>query len=67
LSLCRAVWVGGIGERLEPARRCCEPGFLLANPRKALPTAAVSGRRGPFGNAGRFAPMPEDVAGLARI
>jgi len=64
----RAVWVGGIGERLEPAAALPRAGILLANPRKALPTAAVfTARRGPFGNAGRFAPMPEDVAELARM
>ena len=37
-----------------------EAGILLANPRKELPTAAVfAARSGPFGDAGRFAPMPE--------
>ena len=39
---------------------------MLANPRIALPTAAVfAARRGPFGGCGRFAPMPRDAAGLA--
>jgi 4-diphosphocytidyl-2-C-methyl-D-erythritol kinase len=63
-----AVWVGGIGERLEPAAALPRAGILLANPRKGLPTAAVfTARRGPFGRADRFAPMPEDAAGLARM
>jgi len=63
----RAVWAGGIGERLEPAAALPEAGILLANPRTALPTAAVfAARLGPFGDAGRFAPMPSDASGLAR-
>ena len=37
----RAAWVGGIGERLEPAEPLPEAGILLVNPRRALPTAAV--------------------------
>ena len=63
----RAVWVGGIGERLEPAGPLPEAGILLVNPRRALPTAAVfAARRGPFGHVGRFAPMPSAAAALAR-
>jgi 4-diphosphocytidyl-2-C-methyl-D-erythritol kinase len=63
----RAVWVGGIGERLEPAGPLPEAGILLVNPRRALPTAAVfAARRGPFGHAGRFAPMPSEASALAR-
>jgi 4-diphosphocytidyl-2-C-methyl-D-erythritol kinase len=63
----RAVWVGGIGERLEPAGPLAQAGILLVNPRAALPTAAVfAARRGPFGDVGRFAPMPGDTPGLAR-
>ena len=63
----RAVWVGGIGERLEPAGPLPDAGVLLVNPRKALPTAAVfAARRGQFGDVGRFAPMPGDASGLAR-
>jgi 4-diphosphocytidyl-2-C-methyl-D-erythritol kinase len=61
-----AVWVGGIGERLEPAGALPEAGILLANPRQPLLTAAVfAARHGPFGKAARFAPMPSDAAGLA--
>ncbi len=63
----RAVWVGGIGERIEPAADLPPAGIVLANPRQALPTAAVfAARRGAFGEAGRFASMPTDAAGLAQ-
>jgi 4-diphosphocytidyl-2-C-methyl-D-erythritol kinase len=63
----RAVWVGGMGERLEPAGPLPEAGTLLVNPRRALPTAAVfAARRGPFGHVGRFAPMPSTASALAR-
>jgi len=62
-----AAWVGGIGERIEPAPDLANAGVLLANPRKELPTAAVfAARKGPFGAAGRFAPMPDDAIELAR-
>jgi 4-diphosphocytidyl-2-C-methyl-D-erythritol kinase len=63
----RAAWLGGVGERIEPASDLPEAGILLASPRKQLPTAAVfAARTGPFYEAGRFAPMPRDAAGLAR-
>jgi 4-diphosphocytidyl-2-C-methyl-D-erythritol kinase len=63
----RPAWVGGVGERLDPAADLPQAGILLANPRVPLPTAAVfAARRGPFGEPGRFAPMPRDVADLAR-
>jgi 4-diphosphocytidyl-2-C-methyl-D-erythritol kinase len=62
-----AVWVAGIGERIEPAAALPKAGILLANPRTKLPTAAVfAARRGPFGDPGRFEPMPAGVAGLAQ-
>jgi 4-diphosphocytidyl-2-C-methyl-D-erythritol kinase len=60
------VWVGGVGERLEPAGILPEAGILLVNPRRALATGLVfAGRRGPYGEAARFAPMPHDASGLA--
>jgi 4-diphosphocytidyl-2-C-methyl-D-erythritol kinase len=63
-----AAWLGGAGERIEPARDLPEAGILLANPRQQLPTAEVfAARTGPFYQAGRFAPMPRDAAGLARV
>ncbi len=62
----RPAWVGGIGERIEPAKPLPDAGIVLANPRVALPTVAVfAARHGPFGDNGRFAPMPPDAAGLA--
>jgi 4-diphosphocytidyl-2-C-methyl-D-erythritol kinase len=60
------VWVGGIGERLDPAAALPEAGILLANPRKELATTAVfAARHGPFGEGARFEPMPREAAGLA--
>jgi 4-diphosphocytidyl-2-C-methyl-D-erythritol kinase len=62
----RPVWVGGVGEKLEPAENLPAAGIVLANPRIALPTPAVfRGRSGPFSGPGRFAAMPRDPAGLA--
>lgn len=64
----RTVWVGGAGERLEPAGVLPQAGVLLANPRNPLPTDRVfAARRGQFANPGRFGPMPADPAGLARM
>jgi len=64
----RPVWVGGIGERLEPAAGLPAAGIVLANPRRPLPTAAVfAARRGGFTSGGRFQPMPGDAAGLAAL
>jgi 4-diphosphocytidyl-2-C-methyl-D-erythritol kinase len=63
----RPAWVGGIGERIVPAAGLPCAGIVLANPRIALPTAAVfAARRGEFSAPGRFAPMPMDAPGLAR-
>jgi 4-diphosphocytidyl-2-C-methyl-D-erythritol kinase len=62
----RPVWVGGIGDELEPAATLPEAGIVLANPRRPLATAAVFQRRsGPFSAPGRFDPMPRAAAGLA--
>jgi 4-diphosphocytidyl-2-C-methyl-D-erythritol kinase len=62
----RPVWVGGIGDQLEPAASLAEAGLVLANPRRPLPTAAVFQRRsGAFSAPARFDPMPSDAAGLA--
>ncbi len=65
-------WVGGIGEEIEPASPLPSAGIVLANPRIALPTAAVFAARRArpgdiekFGDPGRFAPLPRDVASLA--
>ena len=62
----RPVWVGGIGELLEPAEGLPPAGIVLANPRIELPTQAVfRARGGEFSGAGRFTAMPRDAAGLA--
>lgn len=64
----RPVWVGGIGERIEPAGGLPPVGIVLANPRRELPTAQVfAARHGAFAAGGRFAPMPRDAAGLAAL
>ncbi len=64
----RAAWVGGAGERIEPAPDLPRAGILLANPRRPLATAAVFAARGGAFAAPveRFATMPSDAAGLAR-
>jgi 4-diphosphocytidyl-2-C-methyl-D-erythritol kinase len=62
----RPVWVGGIGDELQPAASLPEAGIVLANPRRPLPTAAVFQRRaGPFSAPGRFDPMPRAAVGLS--
>jgi 4-diphosphocytidyl-2-C-methyl-D-erythritol kinase len=64
----RPVWVGGIGEKLEPAEGLPAAGIVLANPRVALPTPAVfRARNGKFSGPGRFAAMPREAAGLAAM
>jgi 4-diphosphocytidyl-2-C-methyl-D-erythritol kinase len=45
----RPVWVGGVGEKLDPAPALPPLGIVLANPRRELPTAAVfRAREGEF-------------------
>ena len=64
----RPVWVGGVGEQLEPVADLPPAGIVLANPRRALPTAAVfRERRGSFTASGRFTETPTDAAGLAAM
>jgi 4-diphosphocytidyl-2-C-methyl-D-erythritol kinase len=64
----RPVWVGGIGELITPVSGLPRAGIVLANPRRALPTADVFAvPRGSFSASGRFDPMPLDAAGLARL
>jgi 4-diphosphocytidyl-2-C-methyl-D-erythritol kinase len=61
------VWVGGIGEQLEPAPGLPTAGIVLANPRRALSTPAVfKARQGPFSDPCRF-PLFEDAVGLAAV
>ena len=61
------VWVGGIGELLEPAEGLPPAGIVLANPRIALPTATVFAAfdGDEFREPARFSPMPADAAALA--
>ncbi len=62
------VWVGGIGELLEPAESLPPAGIVLANPRVAMPTAAVfAERNGAFSETARFSPMPPDASDLAAM
>jgi 4-diphosphocytidyl-2-C-methyl-D-erythritol kinase len=64
----RPVWVGGIGERIKPANGLPAAGIVLANPRRALSTAAVfAARHGGFTQNGRFAPMPGDAVAMAAV
>ena len=61
----RPVWVGGIGEELQPAPFLPAAGIVLANPRRPLLTAEVFRRRaGRFSSAARFGPVPADAPGL---
>jgi 4-diphosphocytidyl-2-C-methyl-D-erythritol kinase len=62
----RASWLGGIGERIEPAGDPPEVTALLVNPGAGLATPAVfKARTGAFSAPARFAALPRDAAGLA--
>ena len=64
----RASWLGGIGEAVDPAPALPAVTALLVNPGLALATPAVcKARQGPFSEPARFAAMPKDAAGLARL
>jgi 4-diphosphocytidyl-2-C-methyl-D-erythritol kinase len=62
------AFIGGIGERLEPAPALPELGVILANPRIPLPTAAVfAAREGAFSKPARWTrPIthPEELIAL---
>jgi 4-diphosphocytidyl-2-C-methyl-D-erythritol kinase len=61
----RPVWVAGIGESLDPAPDFPPLGVVLANPRVALPTAAVfRARQGDFSASKRPGLAGLDVAAL---
>ncbi|HEX7967193.1 MAG TPA: 4-(cytidine 5'-diphospho)-2-C-methyl-D-erythritol kinase [Stellaceae bacterium] len=63
----RAAWMGGVGERVEPAPALPSMTALLVNPGVALPTQAVfKARQGAYSAPARFA-MPTDAAGLAAL
>ena len=61
----RPVWVGGIGERLDPLPNLPPVGILLANPRRELPTAAVfRARQGDFTTERFVRATPRHAVGL---
>jgi 4-diphosphocytidyl-2-C-methyl-D-erythritol kinase len=61
----RPVWVGGIGERLDPLPWLPPLGIILANPRRELPTAAVfRARRGDFTTGEQPRSAPHDGSAL---
>jgi 4-diphosphocytidyl-2-C-methyl-D-erythritol kinase len=64
----RTRFVGGIGERLEPAPDVAGCPVVLVNPLVPLPTPAVfRARTGPFSDPARFAGAPGGPAGLAAL
>ena len=61
----RPVWVGGIGERLDPLPGLPPLGIILANPRRELPTAAVfRARQGDFTTDRFVRTTPRNTIGL---
>jgi 4-diphosphocytidyl-2-C-methyl-D-erythritol kinase len=61
----RPVWVGGIGERLDPLPGLPPLGIVLANPRRELPTAAVfHARQGAFTTDQFARTVPRHAVGL---
>jgi 4-diphosphocytidyl-2-C-methyl-D-erythritol kinase len=64
----RVSWLGGIGERIEPAPALPAVAALLVNPGIALPTAAVfKARQGAFSAPARFDGAAADAASLAAL
>ena len=64
----RASWLGGIGERVEPALALPTAPIVLVNPNIALPTPGVfKARRGPFSVPARFTNATHDVRELAAL
>ena len=63
-----ALWLGGIGDRIEPAPPLPKVTALLANPGIPLPTAAVfRSYAPPYSAPARFPGMPDDAASLAGL
>jgi 4-diphosphocytidyl-2-C-methyl-D-erythritol kinase len=61
----RPVWVGGIGERLDPLPGLPPLGIVLANPRRELPTVAVfRARQGDFTTDQFVRTTPRNAVGL---
>ena len=65
----RPAFVGGIGEKLDPAPLLPEAHVTLVNPGVPLSTASVFAGLGamPAGRDGRFTEPPRDAAGLAAL
>ena len=64
----RPAFVGGIGERLEPAPPLPETGLVLANPRIPLSTPEVfAARQGPFSSPARWTQPVREPETLARL
>jgi len=64
----RAAFVGGIGERIDPAPALPAAWLVLANPNLPVPTPAVfAARQGEFSEPARFDQSPRDAAELAQL
>jgi 4-diphosphocytidyl-2-C-methyl-D-erythritol kinase len=64
----RPSWLGGIGERLDPAPVLPPCAVVLVNPGVPLATPAVfRARTGPFSQPARFTEHPADARDLARL
>jgi 4-diphosphocytidyl-2-C-methyl-D-erythritol kinase len=65
----RPAFVGGIGERIDPAPGVPPCALVLVNPQVGLPTAQVfAGRSGPFSQAARFDGVwPADARALVAL
>lgn len=64
----RAAFIGGIGERIDPAPTLPPVGLVLVNPRVPLATPSVfAARSGPFSGEGRFSATPRDARDLAAV
>jgi len=63
----KTCWLGGVGEEIVPAAPLPATWVVLANPRRALPTAAVfKARQGAYSVPARFAEPSADAAALVR-
>jgi 4-diphosphocytidyl-2-C-methyl-D-erythritol kinase len=64
----RTAFIGGVGERVEPAPHLPPVAIVLANPGVPLATAEVFRRHaGPFSTPARIARAPSDAAALAAL
>lgn len=64
----RAAFIGGVGEKVEPAPALPPAGLVLVNPRVPLATPSVfKARSGAFSMPARFSTLPRDVGELAAL